>query len=344
MEKQITVAIPHYHAVNYDNRYLIDCLRSIMLQTMYEKCDIILYDDASPNFEIVEKIIKKLGINITVIRGLVNLGVGAARNQIIDACTTPYIYFLDSDDMFALVDSLEILYKEMNDCDVVVGNFIEENYNTLNQKIHIIHDKDRVCVHGKMYRIDYLLENDIRFPENIKVHEDANFNLRVIQSARTKIKYIDKSVLLWRYRKESITRENDREYTHTEHVTYMKQFLDGFKKTKDIIEPVRLFCAFLAHGYVSAQNSVDANRIKEAKEVEDYTNKIIMANHKFLSKIPYIMVKESFSAQIQHTLPKMGSLLMSEDIFSWFKRLGWDFKNNGTFDEKDVIFEIIVPK
>lgn len=41
----------------------------------------------------------------------------------------------------------------------------------------IDNDNNTTWLHGKIYRIDFLKDNDIRFLDSIKYNEDAYFNL-----------------------------------------------------------------------------------------------------------------------------------------------------------------------
>lgn len=102
----ITIAIPHYHRHEEDSKYLKQCFESIMAQTIYNECEILLCDDNSPRPDLMDNIIHQTGIRLMVVKHKENKGVGSARNTLIRIAKGDYIYFLDSDDMLYKVDEL----------------------------------------------------------------------------------------------------------------------------------------------------------------------------------------------------------------------------------------------
>ena len=130
----VSIIIPNYN----NEKFLIDCLDSIVSQKYAEK-EIIVIDDGSTDNS-VEKIKKYMAghkkVRIKLIQQR-NSGATVARNQGIEQATGKYAIFLDSDDML----SPNILDKTMisdllNGSDLLIGAYteIDELGNLLSRK------------------------------------------------------------------------------------------------------------------------------------------------------------------------------------------------------------------
>jgi hypothetical protein len=95
--------------------------------------------------------------------------------------------------------------------DSLVSAFIEETRTPgTKEPIYINHDIDVTFVHGKVHRRQYLLEKNIRWNENLTIHEDSYFNC-LCQKLANELKYSQTSFYLWRWRDDSVCR-NDFKY------------------------------------------------------------------------------------------------------------------------------------
>lgn len=99
LQPKVSVIIPVYNV----EKYLVDCLESLLNQTMPD-FEVICIDDGSDDgsSEIL-KFYSRLDNRIKVIFGA-HQGAAAARNQGIDLAVGEYLYFMDSDDL--AVDTL----------------------------------------------------------------------------------------------------------------------------------------------------------------------------------------------------------------------------------------------
>lgn len=90
----VSVVVPIYRV----ERYLDDCVRSLLAQTLGDRLQIVLVDDGSPDRcgEIADGYAERYGNIICVHRE--NGGLGPARNSGIDAACGEYVGFVDSDD------------------------------------------------------------------------------------------------------------------------------------------------------------------------------------------------------------------------------------------------------
>ncbi|WP_432049759.1 bifunctional glycosyltransferase/CDP-glycerol:glycerophosphate glycerophosphotransferase [Verrucosispora sp. NA02020] len=92
---QVTIIVPVYNVESY----LPETLTSIAAQTVFAQCRVILVDDGSTDgSELLAKQFAAEHANATAVRQ-VNSGPGAARNLALDMADTPYVTFVDSDDI-----------------------------------------------------------------------------------------------------------------------------------------------------------------------------------------------------------------------------------------------------
>jgi glycosyltransferase involved in cell wall biosynthesis len=209
--KKVTVVIPAYNC--HDT--IEQTLYSIINQSIVEELKVIIVNDKSKkSYDQIAKRFNKL-IDIEIINMEVNGGPGVARQKGLEACQTPYITFIDGDDVY--LDSLflhgVIQYLEQDEnCTNINVMFLEERAKNKYSK----HENDTTWVFGKVYRVEYLRKNNIGF-STLRSNEDLEFNLKInlVQKDNEYTHFVnDKQVYLWKIREDSITRINDREYSY----------------------------------------------------------------------------------------------------------------------------------
>lgn len=202
----IDVIVPTYNAIKTIN----DVLLSLYEQTICNKIKVYIIDDNSCYK--YDEIALKFGkfLNVNVLRLNKNMGPGYARNYGIKNTNSKYIFFMDSDDVLYNCYSLEFLYNKIEETnsDIVIGNFIEDY--VIDKKII---KKDNIWVHGKIYRRQFLKENNINFNFS-RANEDFGFN-KLCSFFNPKIEYLNQTVYVWKYNDESMTRRNNHEYIFT---------------------------------------------------------------------------------------------------------------------------------
>lgn len=137
-------------------------------------------------------------------------GVSATRNKCLDYATADYVMFCDADDMFYNACGLYIVFREIDNggFDSLVSAFIEESHNPETKEVmYINHDMDSTFVHGKVHRRQYLIDNNIRWNDNLTIHEDSYFNC-LCQRLAKELKYSQTSFYLWKWRDESVCRHD----------------------------------------------------------------------------------------------------------------------------------------
>lgn len=217
MMYSIGVIIPVYNM----EKYLHECLESIVEQTILFDEVIIINDGSSDRSQIIcEKYCKKYSY-IQLINQE-NKGLSVARNVGINYSKSDYLIFLDSDD-YLFFHTVEILKQKLNGQDILFysANIKEEikevkhsnNYQR-NQRIcnrlmtgkeffnHVFPKNYIVSACMGAYNRNFLTKYKILFPERL-YYEDNFFTFQVISKAK-KIECISDELYIRRYRSGSI--------------------------------------------------------------------------------------------------------------------------------------------
>lgn len=135
MQYEVTIGIPVYNS----EKYLKETLESALSQT-FPSIEYLIMDDCSTDtsMAIVQEYQQThpRGEHIRIIHQPRNMGIGIARNRIIDEAQGQYLYFLDADDIIT-PDAISLLHENaiQNDAEMVYASHerIEEfdgNHNT----------------------------------------------------------------------------------------------------------------------------------------------------------------------------------------------------------------------
>lgn len=209
--RTLSAVVPVY---NVDKGYLDECFKSILAQT-FTDYELIIVNDGAPD-DITEFITSydfhEVSVNIIHQE---NKGVAVARNVGMDAASGKYITFIDSDDTidedmfegtvaFAEENGLEALLWGINCnypdhtyrfspylCDI--PKFSKQQLEELQFKCMVgtlpfyvsppagVDAAGSAC--AKLYDLDFLRKNDLRYTPGLKKSEDMLFNLKVFDAA-----------------------------------------------------------------------------------------------------------------------------------------------------------------
>ena len=139
MPYDVTIGIPVYNV----EKYIRQTLNSALAQT-FPNIEFIICDDCGTDssIDIVKEyqISHPRGKDIRIVKQHENLGVGCARNLIIEEAQSEYIFFLDSDDLI-VENAIEFLYHYAKkfDADIVYGSMEKILVYENNKKIKSIH-------------------------------------------------------------------------------------------------------------------------------------------------------------------------------------------------------------
>lgn len=182
----ISIIIPVYNV----EKYIAECLDSVVAQTYKGDIECIIVNDCTPDnsMSVVKDFIDSYSGNIafSVINHAQNRGLSAARNTGINAAKGDYIYLLDSDDLIT-PDCIELLaapleYKEYEMVIADIVTFGDERYCPrleLSRGEYLLDEIIESYMKrlffpmavNKLCNRSFLLNNGILFKEGI-LHED----------------------------------------------------------------------------------------------------------------------------------------------------------------------------
>ena len=229
-EPRLSIIIPFYNV----EKYIAQCLDSVYSQDIPEdEYEVICVDDCSPDGSL--GIVQRYAYvhpNLTLVRNERNRKLGGARNAGLDVARGTYVWFIDSDDFIENNILGELLRTTENeDLDVLHFNYEwfpdhdhKDNHRTGSTEImsgkemffdsRFIWFHDLVTAWRKLYRKDFLIENSIKFAEDV-MFEDNDYAFLVFANAQ-RAKHISLHAYNYRSNPESITRK----VCSSEHIAY----------------------------------------------------------------------------------------------------------------------------
>ena len=189
---KFSVIIPCYNV----EKYVDVCIQSVLKQSISD-LEVIAVDDGSTDktAEILDSIAKQDTRLIIVHKN--NAGVSAARNSGLEIAKGEYIIFVDADDYLA-EDYISYMFEILQKTDSPFA--ISKNCYTKKNELQISDDKisqissddavalllSPVVVVGcwnKVYKRSFLIDNNIRFSENLFYGEGLSFIIECAEKA-----------------------------------------------------------------------------------------------------------------------------------------------------------------
>ena len=225
----VSIIIPVYNG----EKFIRESLDSVVA-SKHKNIEIIVVNDGSSDrtYQIANEFSKSdFRVRLT---SIINSGVSKARNKGMEIAKGKYYFFLDADDTVDIsnfdqaVDELEI-----NDADVWVYayNIVDDKLNymkqiapfpsmkkmsTLDFKRLVIRSTYMNFCWGKFYLSEFIKAASIYFNESIKVGEDLEFQLRMIERNPYMI-YRPYSIVNYRQQNESVMHSfNEHYFTYLE--------------------------------------------------------------------------------------------------------------------------------
>lgn len=231
----VEVGIPVWHARDT----LCKCLDSLVAQTLDKFITCLSIDCDGEDYSDIIETYRARGLKIRVINGEENGGPGAARQRIIDTTQCDYLIFMDADDML-MPRAVEVLSQHMkvNNFDIMRSGFIREEKNK--RDLFIPQDSSIITwCHGKIYRVKFLKEKNIRFLPGLRIDEDAYFNLIAWNSTDNRGE-IAEYTYIWRDNKNSLTRaQSNSEYFKDNYMNYIISQVRALQRLMEINESVK---------------------------------------------------------------------------------------------------------
>ena len=312
--KILNIIIPLYKG----KEVIKDCLNSLCAQTKKEFFVTIIQDFDNEDYtEIIREYSKKL--HILFLKNNENIGAGLTRQRGIDISDRfDYLLFLDVDDMLN-PRAVELLYtySKSKFADVTTSKIIVEKKYT---KGHILYGKQaNTWLHGKIYRTNYLKDNNIHFHKDIRYNEDVSFNLLALNYTN-KVYFLDEETYIWRDYKQSVTRKDTSNFTNQATWQYlygyaksMLQLLESNKLTKNLV------VTGLMSLYTQSQVLIETNSISKNENI--YISELLKTDYmkKMLQDID-VLNRIANNNRIGYTESKK-PLFFHESFDNWVNRM-----------------------
>lgn len=203
--KKIQFLVPQYKENEETISFLLNSIET-QLHIDKKEIGVIICSDGG-EYKLKQEFLDKYSYDIEYVI-CEHRGVSATRNSALLLSDAEYVMFCDADDgfvsnigVYSLVRSLDLNPKsEMLSSKI----FIENTISGFPE--FIFGDHNNTFVHGKVFRRDFLISNELFFDERLKIHEDSYFCNIINYFAKNKI-YNDNAFYCYRDNKESVSHQ-----------------------------------------------------------------------------------------------------------------------------------------
>ena len=350
----ISVVIPMYNA----EEFIGECLESILNQT-FQNFEVIVVDDCSTDLslEIVESYVPKFDGRLRLTQTKVNSGGGGyvPRNIGLNLASGEYVWFVDADD-FVLLTALETLYNaaKEHDADIVytAAHYQFDKPNEVfvlrddkGKKLFkerlaeepilntepdenlqmLIFDKGFTTPWSKLLRRNFMIENEISFPEIAKAG-DHIWTIDLYCHAKRVLRFPTPLYFYRKYNAGSISRIKR---TPSKQVSYwVSAFVEWLNTLQKLADKNEILKENPAYCYYAAKRDFEwllkcLNKERNEFDDEDIY-KILYLEFSKLNNAPDLLVPFFFSAinterKTGESHLKSGKKLREE--FNLFKKL-----------------------
>lgn len=205
---KLQILVPQYKETNEIIKPLLDSILTQQNIDFKNDIGVIIVNDGS-DVHLTKEFLNSYPFKIEYFLNE-HKGVSGTRNACLDKATADYVMFCDADDMFYNSCGIWIIFQEIEHShfDSMTSLFIEETRDTNTKKpIYINREMDSTFVHGKVHRLNYLKEQNIRWNESLTIHEDSYFNI-LCQKLSNNVVYCPTPFYLWKWRDDSVCRSD----------------------------------------------------------------------------------------------------------------------------------------
>lgn len=203
--KKIQFLVPQYKENEETISFLLDSIES---QLHVDKNDVgvIICSDGG-KYVLNQDFLDKYSYDIDYVI-CKHRGVSATRNSALILSDAEYVMFCDADDgfvsnigVYSLVRSLDLNPKsEMLSSKIFIEGITDEFPD------FSIGDHNITFVHGKIFRRDFLISNELFFDERLIIHEDSYF-CNIVNFFAKNISYNNNAFYCWRKNPNSVSNQ-----------------------------------------------------------------------------------------------------------------------------------------
>ena len=244
---KLQLLIPQFNETDEVMRPMLDSIRTQQGVDLNE-IEVIIGNDGS-DCKLSDELLGSFPFSIRYVQ-FDHSGLPGTRGRLFDLATADYVMFCDADDMFLTNLALYTIFAFLDKgCDALVCDFMEE---VLDRKTGLSmffpHKKDSTFVHGKVYRRQFLLDNNIVWHPDVKCHEDSGYNCLALKVAKD-VKHCQIPLYLWKWREGSICRKDPlyvpKTYTR---MIYSNGWLVKDLMDRGMVEEAKFYVSMLVYG------------------------------------------------------------------------------------------------
>ena len=203
---KLQILVPQYNETDIVVKPLLDSI-AIQQNVDFKDIGVIICNDGSDTYlsrEFLDSYPFRIDYHLEKHRG-----ISATRNSCLDYAEADYIMFCDADDMFLNVCGFQMIYSNIAEgFDTLTSKFIEESRERkTGEIIYVTHDFDATYVHGKVHNRQFLINNDLRFKDELWFNEDSYFTVLVHTIAKEH-KHCQEPFYLWKWNPNSVCRSD----------------------------------------------------------------------------------------------------------------------------------------
>jgi glycosyltransferase involved in cell wall biosynthesis len=253
-------------------------------------------------------------------------GVSATRNACLDHSDAEYVSWSDCDDRYCDVCGLYIVFQQMEKgFQLLISNFREQTKGPDGKFVFVDHGIDSTFVHGKVANRQFLIDHDIRWNPELRIHEDSFFNVLCKEIADPdRSVYCPHPFYLWTWRDESVAR-HDKKYILKTYVDMVKSndaLVDEFIR-RMMLDKASYYVGFLTFDAFYTMNkqewvdTVNAEyREKTERRFAEYFRK-----HKEQWDVLTPQEKVAISNGVRQRSVSEGMLLEALTVDQWLERV-----------------------
>ena len=204
---KLQILVPQYKETDEVIRPLLDSIK-IQKNVDFKDIGVIITNDGT-NVHLTKSFLDSYPFEIKYILNE-HKGVSATRNKCLDESTADYVMFCDADDMFYHVLALETILETIRDYpgfEALISPFMEELVTPDGSHVFNRRDNDTIFVHGKVYNREFLIKNNLRWGDELLIHEDSYFNCLCLSVAKNK-RYCKEPLYVWCWNDNSVSRQS----------------------------------------------------------------------------------------------------------------------------------------
>lgn len=325
MRKFLSIVIPRYKETEKE---IFPLLSSIQTQAGIDFSDIeaIIANDGKETVPLDENFLSWFDFDIKQITCEVNRGCGPARQAGFDIARGDYLICCDADDIFHSAGVLGALMQEAakNAPDMMTTSWLEEIMDGNGKYHYITHEDDNTWMHGKLYRRHFLSQNNIRFPDSLRVQEDTYFN-SLSSTLAEKRMHLPVTSYLWKFNPKSTTRRNGGIYLYESMPEFIRSWSMAHKEIEKLA-PQKLeykILQFVIYNYFSLHHPewLSIEHKKHLKAAEDAFTAHIRPFWHYWKDAPPKLIADIYGKE----RPKsFAGCVERETVWEWLNRLGLD--------------------